>query len=249
MKDLDLMSLEGPARLTGGYRAYEKNDAPRPSISFVSKESLTLFEEIQPEILLVMADVAREARLNFLQPSAHLYSAIAPATAAQLMLQRHIELAGNAKSKSDENSSSSCKACGTILIPGWTSQTSIVNKRALQMPNPKPRPKRHTKARISATPEKHVRVKCLACHRFDDSPLPKSETGRTNKEAKATSRAISSDPKPPLDQELNSHEKPSKASKRRKHKTGLQAMLERSKAPVAPPSGFGLDIWDLMKQS
>ena len=200
-----------------------------------------------------MADVAREARLNFLNASAHLYAAIAPATSAQLMLQRHIEIAGNAKSKSDEKSSSSCKACGTISIPGWTSQTSRVDKRALQMPNPKHRPKRHTRGRISATPEKHIRVKCLACHRFEDFPLPKSEKGRTNKEATATSRAISSDPKPFRDQEINPRDKPSKTSKRRervkKHKSGLQAMLERSKAPVAPPSGFGLDIWDLMKQS
>ena len=200
-----------------------------------------------------MADGAREARLKFLHASAHLYSAIAPATSAQLMLEHHIEIAASAKSNSDEKSSSSCKACGTILIPGWTSQTSIVDKRALQMPNRKPWPKRRTKGKNCATPEKHIRVKCLACHRFDDFPIPKSETGRTNKEAKATSRAISSDPKPSLDQELNPHDKTSKASKRRervrKHKSGLKAMLERSKAPAAPPSGFGLDIWDFMKQS
>ena len=199
-----------------------------------------------------MADVAREARLKFLHASAHLYSAIAPATSAQLMLQRHIEIADNAKSKSDEKSSSSCKACGTILIPGWTSQTSRVDKGPSKMASPKPRPKRHTRGRISATPEKHIRVKCLACHRFEDFPLPKSERGRTNKEAKATSN-VSSDLKPSLDQELNPHDKPSKASKRRervrKHKSGLQAILEKSKAPAAPSSGFGLDIWDLMKQS
>ena len=200
-----------------------------------------------------MADVAREARLNFLNASAHLYSTIAPATSAQLMLQRHTEIAGNAKSKNDEQSSSSCKACGTILIPGWTSQTSRIDKRVSQISDPKPRPKRHTRGRTSATLEKHIRVKCLACHRFDDFPLPKPETGRTHKDAKATSRStVSSDPKPLLNQELNSPDKPSKASKRRervrKNKTGLQAMLERSKAPAAPPSGFGLNIWDLMKQ-
>ena len=200
-----------------------------------------------------MADVAREARLTFLHASAHLYSATAPATSAQLMLQRHIEIAGNAKSKSDDGSNSSCKACGTILIPGWTSQISRVDKRALQMASLKPRPKRHTRGRISAPPEKHIRVKCLACYRFEDLPLPKPGTGRTNNNAKATSRAISSDPKPSLDQVLNPQDRPSKASKRRervrKHKSGLQAMLERSKAPATAPSGFGLDIWDLMKQN
>lgn len=199
-----------------------------------------------------MTDREREARLKFLYASAHLYSATAPATSAQLMLQRHIEIAGNAKLKSGDRSSSSCKACGTILIPGWTSQTSRVDKQASQIGNRKPRPKKHTRGRISATLEKHIRVKCLACHRFDDIPLPKPETSRTNKNAKATSRAMSSDPKPSLDQEVNPHDKSSKASKRRervkRHKSGLQAVLERSKAPAAPPSGFGLDLWDLMKQ-
>ena len=199
-----------------------------------------------------MADQEVEARLNFLHASAHLYSATAPATSAQLMLQRHIEIAGNAKLKSDDRSSSSCKACGTILIPGWTSQTSRVDKQVLQKADRKPRPKKNTRGRISATLEKHIRVKCLACHRFDDIPLPKPETGKINKNVKATSRAMSSDPKPSLDKELNPHDKPSKASKRRervrKHKSGLQAVLQRSKAPAAPPSGFGLDLWDLMKQ-
>ena len=218
-----------------------------------AKRTLLDPDRAQAETLLVMADVAREARLNFLHASAHLYSAIAPATSAQLMLQRHTEIAGNAKSKSGDGSSSSCKACGTILIPGWTSQTSRVDKRALQTAKPKPRPKRHARGRISATPEKHIRVKCLACHRFEDVPLPKPDTGRTNNNAKARSRAIFSDPTQSLDQVLNPQDKPSKASKRRervrKHKSGLQAMLERSKAPATPSSGFGLDIWDLMKQS
>ena len=199
-----------------------------------------------------MTDREKEARLKFLHASAHLYSATAPATSAQLMLQRHIEIAGNAKLKSDDRSSSSCKACGTILIPGWTSQTSRVDKQASQIRNRKPRPKKHTRGRIFAALEKHIRVKCLACHRFDDIPLPKPETGKINKNVKATSRAMSSDPKPSLDKEVNPHDKPSKASKRRervrKHKSGLQAVLERSKAPAAPPSGFGLDLWDLMKQ-
>ncbi|KAL9125284.1 MAG: hypothetical protein Q9175_008105 [Cornicularia normoerica] len=200
-----------------------------------------------------MADAATEARLRFLHASGHLYSATAPATSAQLMLQRHIEIAGNARPKSEHGSSSSCKACGTVLIPGWTSHTSRVDKRASQRANPKPGFKKHTRGKITPISERQVRVKCLACHRFEDTPLQKPKTSRHSETSKATLQAASSfDAKPSLDPEMNSLDKPSKASKRRervrKHKSGLQAMLEKSKAGAAPSSDFGLDLLDLMKQ-
>ena len=199
-----------------------------------------------------MADGAAEAKLRFLHASGHLYSATAPATSAQLMLQRHIEIAGNARSKSNDATSSSCNACGTVLIPGWTSQINRIDKRASTMADLEPGFKRHTRGKLSLTTNKYVRVKCLACHRFEDTPLQKFKTSNNSETAKATSQVTSSsDPDPNLDPESRLLDKPTKASKRRerarKHKSGLQAMLEKSKAPAAP-SGFGLDLLDLMKQ-
>lgn len=194
-----------------------------------------------------MADVAAEAKLRFLHASAHLYSVTAPATSAQLMLQRHIEGAGDPRPQNIDGSSSACKACGTVLIPGWTSRTSRVDKRASRDANLKPGAKKHARGKLFPISEKHVRVKCLACHRFEDTLLQKSKTSSNIDKAKATSRTTrSSHPKPNLDPESNPQ-----ASKRRerarKHKGGLQAMLEKSKAPTAP-SGFGLELLDLMKQ-
>lgn len=199
-----------------------------------------------------MADGAAEAKLRFLHASGHLYSATAPATSAQLMLQRHIEIAGNTRPKSNDATSSSCKACGTVLVPGWTSQIDRVDKRASTMADPKPGSKKHTRRKLSIMSNKYVRVKCLACHRFEDTPLQKSKTSSNSETAKAASQVTSSsDPDPNLDPESRMLDKPTKASKRRerarKHKSGLQAMLEKSKAPAAP-SGFGLDLLDLMKQ-
>ena len=204
-------------------------------------------------VILIMDDVAAEAKLRFLHASGHLYSITAPATSAQLMLQGHIERAGNTKAKSIDESSSARQACGTILIPGWTSNTSRVDKRASKVANPKPGAKKHSRGKRSPNADKYMRVKCLACHRFEDTPLQKSKTSSNSEKAKATSRKTrSSDPKPNLDPESHPVDKPPKASKRRerarKHRSGLQAMLEKSRPPAAPSSGFGLELLDLMKQ-
>ena len=200
-----------------------------------------------------MADAAIKAKLKFLLDSGHLYSATAPATSAQLMLQYHTEIAGTARLKSNDGSRSSCKACGTVLIPGWTSQTSRVEKRASKRANPKPGSKKHTMGQLSAHAEKSVRVKCLACHRYDDTPLQNIKTSRSSERVMAKLQATSpSDAKPNLDPESSLLEKSTKAGRRRerarKHKSGLQAMLEKSKAPATPSLGLGLDLMDLMKQ-
>ena len=199
--------------------------------------------------ILTMPDAAAEAKLRFLQASANLYAVTAPATSAQLMLQRHIEIAGNIRPQSNDGSSPSCKACGTILVPGRTSQISRINKRASKTAESKSESRKHDKGKLSSILEKYVRVKCLACHRFEDTPLQKSKTKTPQK---AISHATSSaDARPILEPESIPLDRPNKAGKRRdrarKYKGGLQAMLEKSKS-TATPSGFGLDLLDLMKQ-
>ena len=200
-----------------------------------------------------MADAlaaAKLAKLNFLHASANLCSATAPATSAQLMLQRHIEMASDTRPSSKNGSDSSCKACGTIFIPGWTLQTSIVEKRASKLAIPKSGSKKHPGSLLSA--EKYVRVKCLACHRFEDTLLQKTRISHRGETAKVTSQAtIPTDAERNLDPGSSSLEKSTKASKRRdrarKNKSGLQAILEKSRTPAASSSGFGLDLLDLMK--
>ena len=182
----------------------------------------------------------------------HISIQLVPATSAQLMLQRHIEIASNARPKSNDASNSSCRACGTVLIPGWISHISRVDKQASKFATPEPGSKKHTRGKIFPISKKFVRVKCPACHRFEDTLLLKCRTSSDSGKAKATSQATSSsDPKPNQDSGSSPLDKPNKASKRRerarKHNSGLQAMLEKSKAPAAP-SGFGLDLLDLMKQ-
>ena len=200
-----------------------------------------------------MADAATEAKLKFLLASGQLYSATAPATSAQLMLQYETQIAGTSGLTSNDGSSLSCKACGTISIPGWTSQVSRVDKRQSRIVNSKSRSKEHTRGQSSAHPEKYVRVKCLACHRFEDTPLQKTKTSRNKQRDQSTLLATSPlNPISNLEPDLSPTERSTKASRRRerarKHKSGLQAILDKSRAPATTTLGLGLDLMDLMKE-
>ena len=203
-------------------------------------------------VILIMGDLAAEAKLRFLYASAHLYSVTAPATSAQLMLQQQNEIAGNTGPKRNHWPSSSCKACGTVLIPGRTSRTSRIDKGATRMADIQP--KKPPSRKKSPNKEKFVRVKCLACHRFEDTALPRSKTTNDSRSAKTTSQPTSSsDFKANLDPESSPLDRPTKANRRRerarRNKNGLQALLEKSKAQATHSPGFGLDLLDLMKQS
>ena len=197
-----------------------------------------------------MGDAATQAKWRFLHTAAHLYSATAPATSAQLMLQRNVEIADNARPKSNSGSNTSCKACGTVSIPGWTSQISRVENRASKIQSGS---KKHKRGRLPASSVKYLRLKCLACHRFQDTPLQKNKTSSSYERTRTTLQKGSSlDAQPNLDPESSPLESSTRASKRRerarKQKSGLQAMLEKSRAPATPSFGLGLDLMDLMKQ-
>lgn len=200
-----------------------------------------------------MADAATEAKLRFLLASGHLYSVTAPATSAEIMVQHHTEIAGTARLTSSQGSSMSCKACGTVLIPGWTSQVSKVEKGSSRIVNPKSRSKKLTRGQRSVHPEKYVRVKCLACHRFEDTRMQKTKASRNKERDESTLLTTSTlNAMSNLDPDSTPTEKSTKASRRRerarKHNSGLQAMLDKSRAPTTTSVGLGLDLMDLMKE-
>lgn len=200
-----------------------------------------------------MADVATAAKLRFLNASAHYYSTSAPATSAHLMLQRNLEVADNGLVLREEEGDGSCRACGSILIPGRTSRTSIVSG---EVSKSKARSKKHRGEREVEKPIKFMKTDCLVCHRFEKKPLQPTDSS-IKKSGKATAqptpltvtRAGVTDPASPQSLKPATTNASSKQrAKARKH-GGLQAMLEKSKASSIPSSGFGLDLLDLMKQS
>lgn len=194
-----------------------------------------------------------ETKIKFLDAAACHYSMIAPATSAHLMLQRNYEAVVKSVPIYVEGSRA-CKACGTILIPGSTSRTSIIHEKATKN---KIRSKKPGKDARDGTPMKFVRIDCLICHRYERKPLQGSGGPNIKKPSVSNTRTVPSvsgfADKEPSDMPQSARVGTASASgkqraKARKH-GGLQAMLEKTKVSANSSSGFGLDLLDLMKQS
>ena len=202
-----------------------------------------------------------EARLQFLNAAAHLYSSSCPPTAAHLMLQRDIEATSNDRHLPSIQSSASCLVCGTILVPGWTSRLTITNHKASRnIDLHRWRRRQNSGKQRQAKEDKSVTLKCLACHRKTTSLLH-NPPGRTTchlKDQKSGARVATSAIADPVNkthvQDTIGPEpqKPSTnvSSKRRaktRKQSGLQAMLEKYRASETPASGSDLGLMDLMK--
>ena len=191
-----------------------------------------------------------EAKIKFLDAAACRYSMIAPATSAHLMLQRNSEVADNSI---PVEGAATCRACGTILIPGSTSRTSIVHAKATKT---KVRFRKHGKDDGAGALIKFVRVDCLICQRYERKPLQVS--GGTNIKKPSVSNTRTVPPvrfanEEPSDRPQSARVGTTSASSKQRAKArkhgGLQAMLEKTKVSASSSPGFGLDLLDFMKQS
>lgn len=201
-----------------------------------------------------MAHHAVKARLSFLATSAQLYSSIAPATSAHLMLECKTIATDNDLLFKENSSQRSCNACGTILFPGLTLQTFITDSGRSTKPPSKPRREGHP---VRKEAQKLIISKCLVCHRSVKTALGartrpnfqevKSGTATSESFCHAQAEVKTDAPRqePQSRPTANFHSK--KRAKARRQ-GGLQAMLEGSKAKQIPSSDFGLDLMDLMKK-
>lgn len=202
---------------------------------------------------------ATKARLNFLAASAHLYSSTAPATSAHLMLEcKHVATTNDVALKETE-SKRACNACGTILVPGWTLQTTIVNSQRSKKLHPKSGKERHS---IPREAQKLVLSECLVCHRLKRTPLMCSSRQSDSGKRDFASRPVSSttsihtmaetgapDPKFQGAERTSPANLNSKRRAKSRKKSGLQAMLDKAKALEASSSGVGLDLMDIMMKT
>lgn len=195
-----------------------------------------------------MTDAASEAKLRFMDAASHFYSSIAPATSALLSSQSNFGEASRARPLQEVGSSQACKACGTILIPSWTTRTSLNGHKVSNKPCRAVQSENRVKRKTAKPKQTFLRVDCLACHRYEQIPLskPQSKGGLLNTHMSPLGAGILPDtstlPNPV------SQRSASKRRARARKKPGLQAMLEKSRAPAIPSSGFGLDLLDLMQQ-
>jgi len=205
---------------------------------------------------MAMANTEVEAKLKFLDTSARLYSSTAPVTSAHLMLQHNLEAASNSRLLRKGGSVASCKGCGTILVPGWTSRTSIVSMGASEQPVSRTKTAKKRRRDTVMSLEKAVRTDCLVCHRYEEVPLPSSSAVKPAEKVVATIQDIPSvkasiDTAAPVSTESPRPATANASSKQRakvRKKAGLQAILEKSKSSASPSSGFGLDLSDFWKQ-
>lgn len=213
-----------------------------------------------------MPDPAEEAKLRFLEASARHYASSAPATSMHLMAQRDAESARRGEPSIEDRRDGICKGCGTILIPGWTSRTTIITKgmvgRRLKVKaKGQGKIKSEKRTKISGSDSlKYLKVDCLICYRFEEKPLPglkgkiKNPPKQAVTEAEHQLPSAQTDDSPTASASQAHVSKPpttSSSSKKRakaRKQGGLQAMLEKSKASTSPASAFGLDLLDLMKQ-
>ncbi|PBP25724.1 RNAse P Rpr2/Rpp21/SNM1 subunit domain-containing protein [Diplocarpon rosae] len=180
------------------------------------------------------------ARLAFLDDSAHMLAATAPATARYmmsthnaLMFETHIE-------PTESQMRRACGACGTIMILGWDASLELCRKGKCRQ-------------RVEAA-DKQIKTmvyNCGTCSRktriSTGTSKPSARHGKSISNSLSNPRSIST-------QAVSQPITTATTSKRRnrpKSKGGLAAILAKnhaSQASQSSSSGFGLDLLDFMKK-
>lgn len=205
-----------------------------------------------------MTQAAVKSRIRYLAASAQQYSQIDPATSAHLMLQCDSVAASNDVSIKMSDSRKACSACGTILVSGLTSRTSVVDPSNSKKGRPKAM--NDNKGKTDAR-TKVIMTECLICRRSAFSHLEHTAApGSSRKQISMTKGALlkpTSFPcvtRPTGDgiQQPQSSIPINSASKRRaraRKQSGLQAMLQKSKSADKEAPSPVLNLMDFMKMA
>lgn len=206
-----------------------------------------------------MTHTETRARIKYLAASAQLYSQIAPETSAHLMLQCGNVAASNDISFKMPDSQRACSACGTILISGWTSRTSVADYQKNKKRRLKPRSERK-----GTTDErtKFVMTQCLVCLQSTSSHLEHAAGhGPTRKQTFMSQAALLEATLSPsrvtgqAGEAIQEHQIPlpanlaSKKRARARKQSGLQAMLQKSKNTNKEAPSPMLNLMDFMKMA
>ena len=191
------------------------------------------------------------ARERFLSHAAQYYAHSSASTSAHLILQQNTHNHKAAKRKQGDPFQS-CQACGTILLPGVTSE---IRTESSQRPG---KNLRKSKAQQSARLVgagiacKYIKTTCLACHRYERTPLEPLERKKRQPLTQANSGPDESIPL--SNGRSGKREKPSNANQSSKQRArsrkqgGLQTLLQRSRRGSSTQAGTSLGLMDLMKQ-
>lgn len=196
------------------------------------------------------------ARLRYLNDSAHLLAATAPATSKYLMSKCNSLMFDNDIEQPESHKEKACGACGTIMILGWGGKLEIDFQSA--------RRRKSTPLKSATDRARAMVYKCESCGRktritISPSPLPRhksislSHTKHSSGTAGASNTSSLSGNPTVQEAKSNNPSTPSASSSSKKRtkarkQGGLEAILARQKATDSRgPSGF--DLLDFMKKA
>lgn len=205
-----------------------------------------------------MTQAATKSRIKFLASSAQMFLQVAPATSAHLMLECGNVAASNNMIIKLPDLERVCNSCGTILISGWTSKTSVVNRSRSKRSRLRPR---SASLGILNAKNKIIATQCLACHRFTSSQLEHVARHASVRKKDTMSQAahlMTAASTPPVtgsssDAVQDPRQKPlpaNTASRKRakaRRQVGLQAMLQKASSAGTEVSSPALGLMDFMK--
>lgn len=201
-----------------------------------------------------MANHDMSARLRHLNNAAQLMSTGSPETSAYLMSQVNQLMFDHEIETPESHRRYACGACGSIMIPGWTSS---VEKEALQTKSLRQNTRSgagFSKLQKDHAAEKTTGItsllyKCNLCgkntrHRQPNQTIPAYRRGK-----RATQSIPLAAPATLTVAEKSSASTSSKKRARARKQGGLQALLAAKKESGGSTTGFGLDLMDLMKKA
>jgi ribonuclease MRP protein subunit SNM1 len=173
---------------------------------------------------------------SFLEKSSRYLAGFSPSTSAHLMTERLALMSENERTSTKLLRHNVCSACGTLIALGWTATTA----RRQQRP-------RSTTQQHGARKERKVTHVCLVCHRETVTVLPMVPP------AVKTAQANSIEPMssklelrtPSRISETADKTSSKRRARTRKEKSGLQALLNKSKQ--TPASSSTLDLMDFQR--
>lgn len=198
------------------------------------------------------------AQVKFLDEASQLLLPTSPSISAYLQIrQRDIREIHDMPPK-DKTGQDICRACGSILIPGWSSRSL---RRSAKPSNTIAKPQRKRKRDATDAKLDSDRIECLRCH----SPMirgtrPASRTTSSHTQSPhqaiiatkipTVSTPATAAPVVPSPVPTSAENGPATLNRKKRARgkdSSLQAMLAKSKSEKKGPQGFGLDLMDLMQ--
>lgn len=192
-----------------------------------------------------MALDSTQARFKFLKEAAFQLATTAPNVSASLAstyINSVMDTEDDVQRAKKEWSSLQrefCGACGSIVLPGWSSSVHLQSS---------PKPAKKLDQKPPPPSEKVIMSVCLRCDRKYLQPLQPRKPKHVRLRAKRGVEASTVVAPPPSNDESKITRSANATSKQRKksRKGGLQAMLEKNKSQNSG-GGLGLDLMDFMQ--